>query len=127
MGVGGDAGVGVGAGEHHVCRGDAGGGFDLLFGFIPDIASEGNGIRHGKGKARFTVVQNEAADMQLIVDVIGDGARGKVSDDLQTQGWCDVAGGRSGHEGAGFFFDRAFLAMGERRQKEGQQADAGER
>ena len=127
MGVGGDAGVSMGSGEHHVGRGNAGSGFDLLFGFIPNIASKGNGIRYGEGKARFTIIQNEAAHMQLIMDMVGDGARGKVSDDLQTQGWCDVTGGRPGHEGADFFFDRSFLATGERSQNEGQQADAGER
>ena len=127
MGVGGDAGVSMGSGEHHVGRGDAGGGFDFLFGFIPNIASKGNGIRYGEDKARFTIIQNEAANVQFIMDMVGAGARGEVSDDLQTQGWCDVTGGRSGQEGADFFFDCGFLAMGERSQNEGQQADAGER
>lgn len=86
-------------------RGDRELGFDVAFRLEDDAAVDPEEVTDDKGDLCFSVVEDEAARVQFVMDVLG-GEGGESADDGLAKGRGDDAGGGAGTQGGLFRFFR---------------------
>ena len=91
-------GVGVGAGDDDVTSGDGKLFLDERFGLDRDGAVHPEEVADDKGDLRRSIIEDETAGMELVVDVFG-GEGGETADDGFAKGRGDHAGCGTGAEG----------------------------